>query len=233
MRATRGLVCAVTLTLLFLAGAAFADSIDFSYTGNNPSSTWSWGGGSATLSASANTASLGLVGGSSSPLLGNVLISFTSGPGTGGAGTLADPYTFGPSAAGSIIVNGCLPGSGSGCSTVNLFTGQFLEGEVAFVGGGNFDFDGIDVTGTLNAAVASYFGFNTDNVVGGLDGILVCSGGFFDGCMGSFNGLVGSGDLVLSPGPNGPPVPEPSALFFMGSGLLGLVAYFRRRRVSA
>ena len=43
-----------TVALLFLAGSAFAGSIDFSYTGQDSASTWTWGGGTTTLSATAN-----------------------------------------------------------------------------------------------------------------------------------------------------------------------------------
>ena len=224
------LLLTTVAVLLFVAGAALADSIDFSFNGGSPSATWSWAGGSSTLSAQADSASVGLVGGSPIPLNGNVLVSFTSGPGTGGSGTLADPYTFGPSLAGSIVINGCLPGQGAGCTTVTLFSGQFNTGEMAVTGNGNFNFDGVDVSGTINPGVASYFGFKTDNVTGSLDAILACAAST-NGCTTGFSGLVGSGDLILSPGSGGPPpVPEPSSLFLMGSGVLSLSAFVRARR---
>jgi hypothetical protein len=219
----------VAVAVLFVAGAAFAGSIDFDFTGNDSRSTWTWGGGSKSLSASSDNVTLGLDGGSSAPLTGNVLLSFTSGPGTGGSGTLGSPYTFGPSNPASLTVTGCLPGSGSGCSTVTLFAGQFLQGEVAYTSSGNLDFDGFDLSGIVNSGVESYFGWTSANVTGSLDAILVCSAGFFDGCMGGLNGLVASGDLVVSPGPSGPPTPEPSALILLGSGLCGLTFYMRRR----
>src|SRR5579863_10397108 len=193
------LLLTTVAVLLFVTGAALADSIDFSFTGsNNASSSWSWAGGSSTLNAQTNSANVGLLGGSSIPLNGNVLVSFTSGPGTGGSGTVTNPYTFGPSTFGTIVINGCLPGQGAGCTTVTLFSGQFNTGELALTGGNNFNFDGVDVSGTIAAGVASYFGFNTLNVVGSLDGILACAGGT-GGCTTGFSGMVGSGDLVLMP----------------------------------
>jgi hypothetical protein len=227
------LFLATVAVLLFVTGAALADSIDFSFTGsNNATSSWSWAGGSTTLNAQTNSASVGLVGGSSTPLNGNVLVSFTSGPGTGGSGTFASPYAFGPSAAGSIVIDGCLPGQGSGCTTVTLFSGQFNTGELAITGNSNFNFDGVDVTGTINPGVASFFGFKTDNVVGSLDAILACANST-NGCTTGWSGMVGSGDLVLSPGSGGPPpIPEPSSLFLMGSGVLALSAFERSRRRS-
>jgi len=227
------LLLTTVAVLLLVTGAAFADSIDFSFNGNNSSSTWSWAGGSSTLSASASSANVGLVGGSAIPINGNVLVSFTSGPGTGGSGSLTNPYTFGPSVSGSIVINGCLPGQGSGCTTVTLFSGQFNSGELAITGNGNFNFDGAEVSGTINPGVESYFGFPSMNVVGSLDAILTCGAGT-NGCTMGFNGVVGSGDLILSPGGGGPPpIPEPSSLFLMGSGVLALSAFVRARRRSS
>jgi PEP-CTERM motif len=229
MYAKRWIPTATVMALLFITGTALAGSIDFGFSGQDSKSTWTWGGGTGTLNATADNLSLGTVGGDGSALT-TALITFTSGPATGGAGTLTNPYTFGPSSADSITITGCLPGSGSGCSPVTLFVGQFLQGEAAYTSAGNLDFDGIDVSGTINPALDAMFGYTSSNVTGSLDAILVCSAGFYDGCMGGFNGLVASGNMVLNPGSSGPPpTPEPSALFLLGSGLCGLTFYLRRR----
>jgi hypothetical protein len=222
----------VAMAVLFLAGAAFAGSIDFGFSGNDSTSTWSWAGTTGTsVTASADNVTLGVVGSGSQALTGTVLLSFTSGPNTGGTGTLSNPFTFGPDTTASITVTGTIPGcSGSGCSGT-LFTGGFLIGEAAYTGNGNLDFTGQDVSGTVSAGVAALLGLSGDtNVVGSLSAILVCSTGFYDGCMSGYSGLVGSGNLILTPGGNGfPSVPEPSALFLLGSGLCGLAFYVRRR----
>jgi PEP-CTERM motif len=214
------LVLTTVAFLLLVTGAAFADSIDFSLTGNGTSSMWSWAGGSTNLSAITHSATVGNIGTSSITLQGNVLASLTSGLGAGGA----DPYTFGPSAAGSIVIDGCLPGQGSGCKTVTLFTGQFQTGEVAYSGSDSLDFVGTNVTGTINSGLASYFGFKSDNVAGSFVAVLGCATST-KGCATRWSGTVGSGNFYLAPA-----VPEPSSLFLMGSGVLALSLFLRARR---
>ena len=210
-----------------MSAAAMADSIDFSFFDTSSSATWTWALGTAGLTANANSAKVGLLGWPQQiPLNGDVLVSFTSGPNVGGKGT----YPFG--AGGSIVIDGCLPNQGPNCATVPLFSGTFTDGELGHAGLNNFSFDGPDVTGTINPELAAFFGFQTSNVVGSLDAILVCAGK----CESGLSGLIGSGDLVLSAAPGEsppPPSPEPSPLGLVGGGLLvlGVLCGTRRRSI--
>ncbi len=199
----------VTALMLLVGGVAFGSAIDFDFNGIPTKSTWAWGGGTSTLSASADTVELNGYFLSS--------ISFTSGPGTGGTGSSTDPYTFGPSASGSIVVTGTITGCND-CSTT-VFLGQFqMEGA-----SGNPDlvFTG-DVTGTLGAGVASFFGLSSSDVYGNLRANLICS----DNNCSPLGGITGSGNMAVAP------VPEPSSLVLLGVSLgLCVILFYVTRRI--
>lgn len=228
-RKTALALLAGAIATLLIAGTALAGSIDFTFRGNLSNSQAAWGGGTSTVNASANHVGVG----SSTGLLplGDALISFSSGPGTGGSGSVSNPYTFGTSLDGSITITGCLPGQGAGCSPVTLFTGQFQTGETAFWSAGKGHFDGTDVTGTLNPQLAADYGLSSDNVTGELMAFVMCNLGPGDKCEPGVDRMLAGGNLFLTPAGGGiPPVPEPSALFLLGSGLCGVVLVLRRRR---
>ena len=221
----------VTLIAMSFAVSAFADTvnIDFSFAGDGSTTaggTWSWAGGSSTLTASFDTSAS-----VNSNSINYEIVDVTTGPGTGGSGTLGDPFTFGPTATDSIAIGGCVAVSGAtSCGT--LFTGTFQMGEVAYSGSGpTVDLTGVDVTGTLSASLAASLGVSpsvTGSLVAVLDGGISASGG---------SGFSASGNLSLSgigtktpPPPT--PTPEPSELFLFGTGMFGLAAYLRTKRHS-
>jgi len=213
----------VTLIVLFFAASAFAStvSVDVAFAGNGSASggAWSWAGGTSTLSASfKDAASI------NSNIITNDVIDVTTGPGEGGSGTLSNPFMFGPSAADSIAIGGCVDiGGTTTCGT--LFTGTFKVGEVAYTGGGStLDLTGVDVVGTLNSGLATSLGMN-GTVIGSLAAVL---DGTATATAGG-KGFSGSGNLVLTSGPPPSPTPEPSELFLLGTGLFGLAAYLRTK----
>jgi len=217
----------VTLLAMFFTASAFADTmnIDSSFTGDGSTAaggTWSWAGGSSVLGATFdNSASL-----NSNPI-SYEQVTVITGPGTGGSGTMGDPFTFGPSAAGSVSVGGCaVVNSTTVCSGGPLFTGSFQVGELAYSGSGpSVDLTGVEVVGTLSSTLAAALGVNP-TVTGSLSALLF---GSISASGGS--GFTGSGDLGLTatvqPGPTS--TPEPSELFLIGTGLFALATYLRTK----
>lgn len=223
--------------LILATPAAYAGSIVFSFNGASSAADWSWADGASSVDARAYSASVGPIGGISIPLNGNVQVTFISGPETGGSGTLDNPYNFGR--GGDIVVTGCLPGQGSGCTTLYLFRGEF-EAEMGFAGPGDLVFDAPYMSGTINPAIAALFGISNENVLGSFDAVLSCAAAT-DGCKTGFDGLVGSADMVLIAGSCGdnspagscsPSVPEPASLALTTLGLLVLLIMTARWRLA-
>lgn len=223
------------LALVVASPTAYAGSIAFSFAGTSSAADWSWADGAGSLGASAYSASVGPIGGASIPINGNVHVTFTSGPETGGSGTLGNPYQFG--SGGDIVVKGCLPGQGSGCTTLYLFRGEF-QAERAFTGDGDLAFDAPYISGTVNPAIAAMFGLSDMNVLGSFDAVLNCAAVTL-GCKLGFDGLVGSADMVLiqssgpcDSSPSGscePSAPEPDSLVLTALGLPTLLIIAMRR----
>lgn len=200
------------LSSLGLSGMAFADNIDFLASGHG--GTWSFTvGNPLTITAlrleveDETTLQYAAINGTPDE-------SLTTGAFLGGAGTSSSPWMFGPSAANSFTIVGCVPPGAPGCTNETLFSGQMGDSTL-YNGAGGVLYDSSDITGTINPALLAYFGTSGTSFEGILDFTLI---GQAPG-----TGKTGSGDLLLSP------VPEPASMMLLGSGLLGLAGLFRRK----
>ncbi|HEV2423266.1 MAG TPA: hypothetical protein VGZ29_00410 [Terriglobia bacterium] len=232
----RKLVLLAVVALVFaLSPAAYAGSIVFSFKGTTSAATWAWLDGTSSLAGKADSATVDVVGDAGMPINGDVSLTFALGPNTGGDGTFGNPYQF--DWGGSIVVTGCLPGQGAGCTSTYLFKGQF-EAAMAYAVTDYLSFNAPLISGTLNPAIAAMFGFSDVNVLGSFEGVLTCDGIAF-GCTSGSDHLVGSADMILMPsqGPCdsascGVTTPEPDALQLTSLGLLLLMIMAAARRLA-
>lgn len=209
----RGLLVAVVLGLssLGMGGMAFADNIDVLSSGHG--GTWSF-----TLGNPLTITALRIQVEDETTLqfadIASPTETVVTGAFLGGAGTLSNPWMFGPSTPNSFTILGCVPPGGAGCSVVTLFSGQMGDSTL-YNGAGGVLYDSSDVTGTIDPALLAYFGTTGNSFEGILDFTLI---GQAPG-----TGKTASGDLLLSP------VPEPTSIMLLGSGLLGLAGLLRRK----
>jgi hypothetical protein len=205
-------VLIVVALALFAAAPAWSSSIDFLASGNGGS--WSFSG-SGSLSLTANFVQVTVVGSGIITPITDGTETFTTGAFLGGVGTTVDPYQWGP--GGTYDITGCVPPGAPGCTSVNLFNGDFEGATLFFNATKGMAFVGLDVAGNVNPALAAFLGV---------------SGGGYAG-ISNFNvlgkvplgGHVASGDLVLTPS-----VPEPASLVFLGIGLVALAGVTRLRK---
>jgi hypothetical protein len=198
----------IAMLALALPMAAFASSgVDFTNSGG----TLSGSSGGLTLSGSELIAVNGLNGlGLVTGALGSV--SFWTGALLTG-GNLQQGGTFAGGAASGFVIDGSgLNGIPSGA----IFTGSF-DGPVTWTlvtlanGTHNYTLQG-SITGTW---------YNGATVYGATIQLTINTGkGFFNGST-----TISSGDTSIGPSP----VPEPSSLIFMGTGLIAVAGLLRRK----
>jgi len=127
--------------------------------------TYSWAGGGSGLVG----ANLGIqdVVGNGTPLFNGQILSITEGlmNFTSGAynGVAGSTWSWGP--GGTFSVTGCIAGvtaaSCNGSNNVTLLSDDFQSITIVPVGGSNFDIEFGQISGTINALVASHFGLSS------------------------------------------------------------------------
>lgn len=217
----------MAVMMMSFAGGLQAAVLDFSVI-SPTTGTISYAGGANPLVGT--NISVDLVAGIDTPLntgvnvpLSGALLNFTTGNLSGSTST---SWTFGGGASSSIILTGGVDLNGSGIGTGDialgstLFSGTFGTAAV-YTQSGTFRIAGSSFTDTKNAALAAFFG---------LSGVPIWSGNFnisFDASGSPPGGFTStqlySGDIVNNP------VPEPGTMMLLGSGLIGLAGWGRKK----
>ena len=220
--------------LLFVPLPALADTIDFNAQ-NLTGVTWSWGGMGTPLTATGDSVQASPVPPNGSSVLLD-LLTFTTGNASG-TGTLAgQTFTiFDPSGSSVGVSSDPLDTLQFACTSNVCFTGQFVSAQLlGGVGTGDLSFIATFVLGTLDAALLDALNLPSDitTATGTLTATLSLDSGLtFDGegclnaeqervtCTGSF----GSADLQVTT------VPEPGTVTLLGTGVLALAGFLRRK----
>lgn len=230
-------ILAAALAMVLVPSAAFADSVDFGFTGGTVSITWDTIAGSSTWTVLSNPSS-GTIIAAGGTGLGT--FTFTTGMWQSCVDVDCNSSVYAP--GGSIIfttganfntavelATGVNPGLAVG--TV-VFSGSFSDnttfscvltnGSCEPIGGSyHFNLSG-PVTGELLQALLDILGISSPNT--NADGSLITL--ILTVPNGGNGGSIGSGNVVVTP------VAEPGTLALLGTGFLGILGMVRRRSLA-
>jgi hypothetical protein len=203
--------------LAISAAPALADTVEITVL---PGGNAYWDGAVGdNLTLAGNNVTVIVTDGSASAEFTGVLTASTGGE-ISGIGSTASPYTFDANNTPGAITVADLTDLSAGFTDVtgNLFAGTITGASLTMGSGadGSLTF----VVGTVNPNLLADFGATGGNSYGGSVSTALSGNSVVSLTM-------GSSDVLLTP----TPTPEPSSMLLLGSGLLSLVG-FRRRKVA-